>query len=305
MTRSPSTPGAMSPGGRVHPIVGFTAALAGALDRVLVCDPVFLTVEEKKAVLVDLARQRARLEALELKVLAAGDRDDIGAESGATSTGAWLAHTTLADRAEATARVKLARALDEKHAETAAGLAAGDYSTAHATVITRSLQDLPGDLDPDLVARAEKTMVEEAHHLTPRQLRVVGRHLLEVIAPDLVEEQEKDRLDRQDAAAYANARLTLRSLGDGTTQGWFRLPDLHAQLLTTAVEAVIAPRKSPTNPVAPDPVTGRAPDHGTRMGTSLSTATASTVAWLPPWSSPSTTTPSSPVWVPQPWSTAP
>jgi hypothetical protein len=253
----------------VHPIVGFARALSGALDRVLVHDPVFLSVEEKKAVLVDLARQQARLDALQLKVLAVADRDGIGAEDGAVSTGAWLGHATLADRAETSGRVKLARALEDDHPVTAAGLAAGDYSSAHAVVITRALGDLPGDLDPDVVVRAEKTMVEEAHHLTPRQLRIVGRHLLEVVAPEVVDAAEKDRLDRQDAAAFANARLTMRSLGDGTCQGWFRLPDLHAQMLKAAVEAIIAPRKHRTTPEPEpeqDPVTGRVPDHATLMG---------------------------------------
>ena len=65
------------------------------------------------------------------------------------------------------------------------------------------------------------------------------------------------------AAAYATARLAMRPLGDGTTQGWFRLPDLHAALLKGAVEALIAPRK---HEFEPDPVTGRVPDHATRMG---------------------------------------
>jgi hypothetical protein len=123
--------------------------------------------------------------------------------------GAWLAHVTLADRPEAVAKVKLARALDEANALTAAGLAVGDYSVAHAAVIVRALVDLPADLEPDLVARAEKTMIEEAVHLTPKQLRTVGRHLLEVVAP----------------------------------------------------------RKN-TKP-EPDPVTGRVPDHATRMGHGL------------------------------------
>jgi len=248
----------------VHPVVGFTRALAGALDRVLTHEPAVLSVEDKRTVLVELARQRARLEALELAVLAAADRDEVGAETGATSTAAWLAHQTLADRPEAAARVRLARTLDEDRALTAAGLAAGDFSVAHAAVITKALADLPADLDPGLVVRAEKTLVEEAPQLTPTQLRAVGRHLLEVIAPELVEAGERDRLDRQDAAAFAHARLTLRSNGDGTSQGWFRLPDLHAALLKTAVEAVIAPRKN--DKPEPDPVTGRIPDHATLMG---------------------------------------
>jgi hypothetical protein len=247
-----------------HPILGFAAALGGALDRVLTVEPVFMTPDDKRAALVELARQRARLEALELQVLAAADRDDVGAETGATTTGAWLSHQTLADRPEAAAKVKLARALDQDRSATRQGLAAGDYSTAHAAVITRAIADLPADLEPGLVDRAEKTLVEEAAHLTPKQLRQVGRHLLEVVAPEVVEADEKDRLDRQDAAAFALARLTMRSLGDGTTQGWFRLPDLHAQILKTAIEAAIAPRKCEKH--EPDPATGRLPDHATRMG---------------------------------------
>ena len=55
--------------------------------------------------------------------------------------------------------------------------------------------------------------------------------------------------------------------GDGTTSGWFRLPDLHAGILKTAIEALIAPRKTATP--EPDPVTGRTPDHATRMGQGL------------------------------------
>jgi hypothetical protein len=178
-----------------------------------------------------------------------------------------LSHTTLADRPEAAARVELARALDGDHTLAASGLAAGDYSTAHAAVIIQALADLPPDLEAGLVVRAEKTLVEEAIHLTPRQLRQVGRHLLDVVAPDEVEAREKDRLDRLDAAAFANARLSMRSNGDGSTQGWFRLPDLHAAILKTAIEALIAPRK--TAKPEPDPVTGRTPDHGTRMGHGL------------------------------------
>jgi hypothetical protein len=242
---------------------------------VLTQEPAFLTAEDKRVVLVELARQRTRLEALELKVLAAADRDDVGADSGATSTAAWLAHETLADRPEVAARVRLARALDEQHTQVSAGLAAGDHSVAHAAVMVRALDDLPGSLDTglptdlpaDLVSVAEKTLVEEAHHLTPRQLRTVGKHLLEVVAPDVVDARDTDRLDRQDAAAFAAARLTMRANGDGTTTGWFRLPDLHAQILKTAIDALTAPRKR--DPAEPDPVTGRTPDHATRSGQAL------------------------------------
>lgn len=252
---------------RVHPIVGFTRALGAALDRALVHDPVFLTPEDKRTVLVELAREQARLEALSLRVLAAADRDDVGAESGAVSTAAWLSHATRVDRSEAARRIRLANSLEREHPVAAAGLADGAYSSSHAAVISQSLADLPVDLGVDVLDRAEQTLVAEARHLTPKQLRTVGRHLLEVVAPDLVETRDRDRLERQEAAAYAVARLSMRPNGDGTTDGWFRLPDLHAQIVRTAIEAVIAPRKS--DPVEPDPITGRAPDFATRMGQGL------------------------------------
>jgi hypothetical protein len=150
---------------------------------------------------------------------------------------------------------------------TGQGLASGDFSREHAAVIIRALADLPAGLDPGLLERAEKTLVEEAAHLTPRQLRTVGRHLLDVIAPEVAEARERDRLDRQDAAAYAQARFSMRALGDGTTQGWFRLPDLHAAILKGALDAISAPRKS--DKPTPDPVTGRLPDRATLMGQAM------------------------------------
>jgi hypothetical protein len=65
----------------------------------------------------------------------------------------------------------------------------------------------------------------------------------------------------------------MRANGDGTTTGWFRLPDLHAAILKTAIDALIAPRKNHQdrkNPQPePDPVTGRTPDHATRRGQAL------------------------------------
>jgi hypothetical protein len=254
-----------------HPILGFAAALGGALDRVLRVEPVFMTSEEKRAALIELDRQRARLDALALRVLAAADLDDVGAASGASSTGAWLSHETRADRAEAVARVKLAQALDRDRQQTAAGLGAGEFSVEHAKVIVRAVADLPGDLDGGLdgglVGCAEKTMVEEARHLTPQQLRTVGRHLLTVIAPDEADARLKKQLDDEDAAAHARARLTMRSMGDGTTKGWLRVPDLHAGILKSALEALIAPRKQHTRDQ--DEHRDDRVDHATRMGQGL------------------------------------
>lgn len=227
----------------VPPVLRFARSLGEALDRVHTLEPAFMNVEDKAAAVAELARQRARLEALELKVLAAADRDDVKAATGATSTGAWLSRATGCDRAEAARQVALARALDGPFAHTGAALAAGELSTAHARVIVAAVEDLPVDLDPHLRSVAEKTLVQEAETLTPRELRLAGQHILEVLCPDEAERRLKDKLDADDARAWARCRFTSREHADGTTSGRFRLPTVTFRVLKALLEAMMAPRK--------------------------------------------------------------
>jgi hypothetical protein len=252
---------------RTHPILGFAKAMDGALDRVAGTNPVFMSAQAKREALLELTRERHRLEALFLRVLAAADLDDVGAVDGSTSTGAWLSHHTLADPRESSAAVRLATTLDRERPATQRELGTGQISPAHARVITWSLERLPDDLPDHQLAQAEKTLLEEAHHLTPAQLRIAGKHLLEVIAPDLADELLAKQLDRDEQAAYSQVRFTTRPNGDGTTQGWFRLPDLHAAILKGAVEAITAPRKLGADRI--DPTTGHRIDYPTLLGQGL------------------------------------
>ena len=78
-------------------MVRFTASLSGALDRLADTPMWSMTPEEERVALVELRMQRARLDELELRLLVQADRDGVGAESGAVSTPAWLAHATEDD----------------------------------------------------------------------------------------------------------------------------------------------------------------------------------------------------------------
>ena len=69
-----------------HPLVGFVDRLHTVLDSLSDVPAWSLTRPEQQRVLLDLARERARLDELWLRVLAAADRDDVAAETGATST---------------------------------------------------------------------------------------------------------------------------------------------------------------------------------------------------------------------------
>src|SRR5688572_26926979 len=88
----PAPPTGGVPG--AHAVVRFTASLSGALDRLGSVPLWSMTSDEQREALVGLRRQQARLKQLELAVLVQADRDGLGAESGATSTAAWLAHVT-------------------------------------------------------------------------------------------------------------------------------------------------------------------------------------------------------------------
>jgi hypothetical protein len=73
----------------------------------------------------------------------------------------------------------------------------------------------------------------------------------------------RQQLERDEAKAYARVRFTMRTDGDGSTQGWFRIPDLHAGILQAALDAITAPRKTGDRL---DPETGKRLDHGSLLG---------------------------------------
>ena len=77
-------------------------------------------------------------------------------------------------------------------------LAAGDLRPEQAHVILRAVKDLPADLDPDLLIQAEQHLVKAAAEHDAKTLRILGRRLLEVIAPDLADQHEADLLEKEE-----------------------------------------------------------------------------------------------------------
>ena len=149
-----------------HPMLTLVAALDAAVDEVAGVDPIYMTVPDKKATLTGVARARARLEAVELKVLAASD--DIAEATGDRSTATWLANQTREAHGTVRRKAVLARALASRWAQTADALEAGQVNLAQARVIAEALEALPQDLSGDLLLKAEALLVEEAAKLGPR-----------------------------------------------------------------------------------------------------------------------------------------
>ena len=235
-------------------ILGCVREISEALDRAVGAEPLYLTTTEKAAALVELERLQARLAELELRVLAVAD--DVAEQAGARDTGAWLAHHTRRDGDAARADVRLASAFDTSYVRLRSAVAAGAVSVAQARVIVRVLEDLPtnlgtdvdsgldADVDADVLGRAEAVMVDYAADYNPSQLRRLGRHLLDVVAPEIAEQAEARRLADAEAHAETKTRLSLRPVGDGTTRLSGVLPDLDATRLRIYLEALTSPRAS-------------------------------------------------------------
>ncbi len=187
---------------------------------------------ETTSTLVELTRLEAQV--AELKARVAEHADD-------QTLDAW-GHRTRQTTPAVFGQVRLGHALVVRsHVRDA--LAAGDLVVDQARVIVRALEQLPGDLDPELTEQAERHLVAEARHHTARTLRILGRRLLDVVAPDLADAHEAKLLEREERDALLATKLTLWDDGHGTTHGRFTLPTYHGAALKKMLLAIAAPKR--------------------------------------------------------------
>ena len=114
---------------------------------------------------------------------------------------------------------------------------------AQAHVITHALDELPTDKVPaEVLAAAEAHLVAQAAHFGPRELRVLGRRILDIVAPEIGEQHEAEQLAEEERRAERRTSLVSTRLGDGTTRITINLPDAVAARLHTYLEAFTSPR---------------------------------------------------------------
>ncbi len=77
-----------------------------------------------------------------------------------------------------------------------------------------------------------------------KALQVLGRHLFEVVAPDLAEKYDGKALEAEEAAALRRTSLELREDDEGTCHGKFRIPALHGQMLRKMILALTSPARN-------------------------------------------------------------
>ncbi|MEP9361906.1 DUF222 domain-containing protein [Nocardioides sp. CN2-186] len=248
---------------RSHRVASATAQMQAVADSVVDASVWSMTAVEASRTLVDLTRLEARVCELKARVAAHADDLGVGEKVGATSTANWLAHETKQTRPAAHGTVRLGHDL-EVHTITRDALASGDLVVEQARVIVRAVDALPDDLDQELVAQAETFLVDRASELDAKALAIVGKRLLEVVAPEAADAHEARLLAREEAIAAQSCRLTMTDDGHGTTHGRFTVPMAQGAMLAKILHGFAAPRHQ----AASGPLGERRPGPQ-RMGTAF------------------------------------
>ena len=168
-------------------------------------------------------------------------------ESGAGTAADWVAVETRQVRREARADLRLAENL-ETHQVLAAAMAAGRVNVAQGRAIVGVVGAAASLRAVRRLCRAacgrEAHLVELAAEHDAKALRILGRRVFEVIAPDVAEQFEGQALEREEAEALRRTTLTMWEDDEGTCHGRFRLPTLHGQMLTKMILAISSPARA-------------------------------------------------------------
>lgn len=215
------------------------AGVAGLVEA-----PVWsLTDELVQQRLTEVLRAVAGLEELATRLVSEVDTRGLATLAGCASTSAWLASTQRMSRGRAAATVALAKAMTVRSETTRQAWAEGQLNAEQATVIATAINRLAADLPLESIRQAQVDLVSHAQTLSLVQLSHLANHLVELIDPDSVDAHLAAQLEAEEKRALEATQFRLSRIGDGTHRITGRLPDLHAAMLRTALEAYAAPRR--------------------------------------------------------------
>lgn len=242
-------------GERTTPVHWFAGRVHEVLDEVTAGGVVVSTLSpaETAEALTEIDRAERRLAALKLELMAHGDRVDVAAEDGATSTGAWLAHRTCTVRGTAHRLVRLAKTLDESFEATASALLVGSVDLDQVRVITDAVTALPSYVSAADRGRAEQHLLGLAREHDAKTLKLLARHLLAVVDPERADAELAKQLEKEEVDAARRTMFTMFDDGKGSCHGRFRIPSLQGAMLATALNALASPKR-------PDAIAREVPD---------------------------------------------
>lgn len=171
-----------------------------------------------------------------------GEVDDRGIPStqGASSTVVWLRDHTRVSVAAAKRLVELSRLVDARPVLRDA-LAAGAITSDQAAVIGAVVGELPGEVDPVVVDKAETLLVGYAARFEPSALRGLGNRILAHVAPDLADEVLRRRLECDEVRARVSRTFSISQLSGGRARlsGW--LDTESAAIVAAAIDPLCKP----------------------------------------------------------------
>ena len=140
--------------------------------------------------------------------------------------------------------MRLAAALDTDRERVREALAAGDILLDQASVIVDAVEALPTDLvDRELLEQAEHELVRLAAEHDAQALKILGRRILDILAPEIGEAHEQRELERDEKRAAQRTRFTMSDDGHGASHGRFTLPTAQAEMLRKQLMAIASPRR--------------------------------------------------------------
>lgn len=224
-----------------HPVLDCVDAVGAALSETVDVSVLFLAPSDKRTALLGLTRIEAQVSALKLRLMAASD--DLAIAEGARDVAALITHETRTDAGTNRRDLALGEALDKRWQLLASALGAGEVNLAQAQVIVHALDDLAADkLPAEILTRAEAALVALAAEFGPRELRTLGRRILDHVAPEISEQREAEQLAKEERRAERRTSLVSKRLGDGTTRITVNVPDAVATRLHTYLESYTSPR---------------------------------------------------------------
>ncbi|MFL6155983.1 MAG: hypothetical protein ACJ72D_07830, partial [Marmoricola sp.] len=227
-----------------HPLLSMLDELDGVQEKYADVPAWSMSSAELEAAIPRLAAHGSAMSALGLSMLREADRQQVGDPNGFANTVGWYAAVTRSTKPQARRDLKLAERLDaDEHRPVRAAALAGVVSVDQAAVIIKAVDDLPEDLvDTTIKTKAETHLIEFAAHLDPKQLRIAGRRILQIEAPEIADQALARVLEAEEAHAEATSYLRIHPDGHGSMIGTFKVPLLAGRILEKHVEAIAAPQ---------------------------------------------------------------
>jgi hypothetical protein len=241
---------------RRHPIASAVAQIDDILKTIRDAPAWSMGSEETRRTLVETTHLEAKVAELQARMAEHARTIEVEAVNGATSTANWRAHETKQTRAAAHRKTKLARALNsELHEPVRTALADGRLLVDQAEVIVQAIDALPADLVDDEVRRdAQATLIRYAAQYDAKHLRILGKRILEVVAPEVGDAWEAKQLAQEEREAEAAAVFWMHDDGHGKTHVRFTIPTAYGEMLRRALMAIAAPKhRTQVDGEAPEP----------------------------------------------------